>query len=57
MIILKFVTIILNVILALMVGYFLSCQSWANEDDRPSIIGFAVMIAVYMLDIALLMIG
>lgn len=55
--ILKIIAMFLNIILALVVGYFLSPLRWANEDDRPSIIGFWSMLVAYVLNIFLLTVG
>ena len=55
MFVLKVIAIILNIIFAMLVGYFLSSLDWRNEDDRMSIIVFWMMLAVYMLNMVLLM--
>ena len=54
MIILRTTAITLDILFALLVMYFMHKLSWQKEEERPSIIGFAVMIVAYLLNGALI---
>ena len=57
MLILRYLTIVLNIILAAVIMYFASKLHWRYSEDRPSIVGFALMIAAYVVDCLWLMFG
>ena len=50
MIVLRATAITLDIIFALLVVYFMHRLDWQKEDERPSIIGFAVMIVAFVLN-------
>ena len=54
MIILRYITITLNIIFALIILCFAHPLRWENEEERSSLIGFGFMFALYMLNIGLI---
>ena len=55
MLILRYLTIVLNIILAAVIMYFASKLHWRYSEDRPSIVGFGLMIVTYIADTLLLL--
>ena len=52
MLILRYLTTIFDIAFAAILLWFLRPLKWMNADEKPSIIGFAAMVAVYALNIA-----
>ena len=50
MIILRTAAITLDILFALLVMYFMHQLSWQKEEERPSIVGFVMMIVAFMLN-------
>ena len=48
------VTITFDFILATIILFFTRSISWSDHKNRPSIVGFMAMVAVYILNIVLL---
>lgn len=48
MLILRYLTIVLNIILAAVIMYFASKLHWNFVEDRPSLVGFSLMILAYV---------
>lgn len=55
--VLKVIAIVFSFIFSAILAWFASALRWSKVEDRPSLIGFFSMAAVYLLDIALLMFG
>ena len=51
MLILRFLVIILNIILAVITLCFAKPLDWSEENDRAAIVGFGFMIAVYVANV------
>ena len=50
----RILTTILDIAILLSLAYFIRPLRWARYDDRPSLIGFGMMIAAILMDIVLI---
>ena len=57
MVVLKIVTVFLDVVMASVIAYFVRPLHWSDPDDRSSIVGFSGMIMAYMLSALLLLLS
>lgn len=53
MIILRYITITMNIILLCILGFFARDLQWEDPDNKPALIGFGWMAAILVLNVFL----
>ena len=53
--ILETLAVAMNVVMGAIIAYFLSHLRWEQKENRASIVGFGVMLGLYILDVVLLL--